>query len=549
MVNSSICLSMFELPRVLTFPWTTAHSTDSLGNNMKLVSTLCFLLIARIHARNVGDPTELSLRGSEPVSDRPTEGGQAGTTPNLVAPRYERYDAGNSRCPSGLEITAAAECRVAGLSIGGTLRNGKIKSGDWDHTPCGCFIQTENPSDFAIHFDTGTDPDSCNGDSGKWTYEPVCKKSNSDGWNSKCPSGSEITTAAECEEVGLFIGGILRNGKIISGDWDHTPCGCFMQTENPSDFAIHFDTGTDPDSCNGSSRWAYEPICENNCEKATHDLLLEIGGSYKTDDATYSSKTTTNGIKHIVDDFSTNRANNLGYERACETNDGEYVELTYTATCTFGQQTVELIVGGQPRCYAKLCEEVNKQDLFLHYTLAPTAARANRARGEGSNSDAWKCTGELSSAPSTCDLETRQLNDRSEMIIAGSKIEPTVTNRKFLWIFDREEQLVTFSEDSSFVSLCTENGGTLFSMDEGNFKCGEEVSFAAQDFSICLGSSCGEEISRANAAIAAQFRQKMIDADKLEKSVLECTMSMSGALSASIGIALGAMLAVVWQLM
>jgi hypothetical protein len=42
---------------------------DSLDNNMKLVSTLCFLLIARIRAHDVGDPSGLSLRGADSVDD------------------------------------------------------------------------------------------------------------------------------------------------------------------------------------------------------------------------------------------------------------------------------------------------------------------------------------------------------------------------------------------------------------------------------------------------------------------------------------------------
>jgi hypothetical protein len=41
-------------------------------DNMQLASTLCFLFIARIHARNVGDPMGLSLRGA----GGPTEGDQ-----------------------------------------------------------------------------------------------------------------------------------------------------------------------------------------------------------------------------------------------------------------------------------------------------------------------------------------------------------------------------------------------------------------------------------------------------------------------------------------
>jgi hypothetical protein len=41
---------------------------------MQLLSTLCFLLIARIQSRDVGDLTGLSLRGAESVNDGPTEG-------------------------------------------------------------------------------------------------------------------------------------------------------------------------------------------------------------------------------------------------------------------------------------------------------------------------------------------------------------------------------------------------------------------------------------------------------------------------------------------
>ena len=82
------------------------------------------------------------------------------------------------------------------------------------------------------------------------------------------------------------------------------------------------------------------------------------------------------------------------------------------------------------------------------------------------------------------------------------------------------------------------------------------LSFVVQGFSTCLGSSsCGVTSSikvaaRGYTAIAAQFREKLKDADKLEESRVEygvkCTMS--GALSASAGIALGAMSTVVLYL-
>jgi hypothetical protein len=147
------------------------------------------------------------------------------------------------------------------------------------------------------------------------------------------------------------------------------------------------------------------------------------------------------------------------------------------------------------------------------------------------------------------------LNKIPEIIKAGIDIQPTVTKQKFLWIFDKEEKLVTFSQDNTFASTCTKRGGSFVRSDESRFECGE-ASFAVEGFSACLGSSCGvtpsiKDTSRGNAAIAARFREKMRNADKLEESGVEsgvkCT-SMSGALSASVGIALGAMLAVVWHL-
>ena len=81
--------------------------------------------------------------------------------------------------------------------------------------------------------------------------------------------------------------------------------------------------------------------------------------------------------------------------------------------------------------------------------------------------------------------------------------------------------------------------------------------FAVEGFSTCLGSLCGvtssiRDTSGGNAAIAAQFREKMRNAGKLEesgvKTGVKCTSTMSGALGASVGTALGAMLVVIWHL-
>jgi hypothetical protein len=55
---------------------------------------------------------------------------------------FKRYIDGLAKCPSGTEITTVEECREAGLSVGGALRDGSnIVVDDWGHTPCGCFIE------------------------------------------------------------------------------------------------------------------------------------------------------------------------------------------------------------------------------------------------------------------------------------------------------------------------------------------------------------------------------------------------------------------------
>jgi hypothetical protein len=112
----------------------------------------------------------------------------------------------------------------------------------------GAFISGAHgfPATTDIYFDTGTA--GCNGDFSH-SYEMVCLpkpfKRYMDGL-AKCPSGKEITTAAECREAGLSVGGALRDGSnVVVGDWGHTPCGCFISGAHGFPTTdIYFDTGT-----------------------------------------------------------------------------------------------------------------------------------------------------------------------------------------------------------------------------------------------------------------------------------------------------------------
>ena len=74
------------------------------------------------------------------------------------------------------------------------------------YTPCGCFLVGDY-----IYFDTGT-------------------------------------IEAKTYEAGLPVGGALRDGSHVintTGDWSHTPSGCFISLRNDVPNAdIHFMTGT-----------------------------------------------------------------------------------------------------------------------------------------------------------------------------------------------------------------------------------------------------------------------------------------------------------------
>ena len=299
------------------------------------------------------------------------------------------------------------------------------------------------------------------------------------------------------------------------------------------------------------------------CLDATKELLVDLDTKYQ--ETVIASVTTqdpsADGGRTIKEYFSTKKHQGVqeSYRIKCKDNEdgdeGTYVKLSYEAQCkgssgSMLKDTVNLIVSGQPRCYAKICGEEFNEELFKEYTLLPTS---NRASSESSLN--WKCTGKLRSGSlGGCEQETKDLNeDTDAMITAGLDVVPTVADKKFLYIFKKEEKIVTFPQVAminTFARACKSNDDATFvQIGEANFQCGTEDFFEVQGFVACLGSVCDvtEDAPSHNAAVAAQFQAKMAREGKLVNPDAKCIIT-SGAWSASIGIAFGAMLVVAWHL-
>eukprot|EP00592_Proboscia_alata_P012766 CAMPEP_0194393426 /NCGR_PEP_ID=MMETSP0174-20130528/123290_1 /TAXON_ID=216777 /ORGANISM="Proboscia alata, Strain PI-D3" /LENGTH=579 /DNA_ID=CAMNT_0039189107 /DNA_START=202 /DNA_END=1937 /DNA_ORIENTATION=+ len=153
------------------------------------------------------------------------------------------------KCSPGNDFSKD-DCITAARSLGGTLRNGHFVVGEWSHTPYGCFVEGD---DKAIHF--GTHFDGIN----NGAMEPICKAGLDKAWllpapfeGLKCNAGYDFSKD-DCVTAALSVGGKLRNGKFIVGDWLDKPPGCFLELK---DKAIHF--GTNPDGINNNQ---FQPVC------------------------------------------------------------------------------------------------------------------------------------------------------------------------------------------------------------------------------------------------------------------------------------------------
>jgi hypothetical protein len=293
-----------------------------------------------------------------------------------------------------------------------------------------------------------------------------------------------------------------------------------------------------------------------SCLENTSALLEATKADYDDTDVR-TTKLTVDGQKKEVVDFAANAGENAVFEKTCKNAGGRYVELNYEAICKTPLKAVVVTVKRHPRCYATVCRPDDKQILFEDFTLRLTEER---------NDGDWECTGELKEEVQTgtgenpsrtrsgkskegdltpksevqtgCEVETDLINDSKALIRESADVKQKVEDTKFLYIFTRKQQLVTFSNTEAFRDVCIEGGFKAVQLAQANIACGE-AEFEVQDFSVCLGNSCRDEEQGYSDAIAALFQMKIAGYLKNPKAV--CTIT-SDALSASRGfIAVGTM--------
>jgi hypothetical protein len=273
------------------------------------------------------------------------------------------------------------------------------------------------------------------------------------------------------------------------------------------------------------------------CLDPTHTIMVAVKPLYKTDGVTTTSANVTGNLL-IMDDFSTNEENNLAFQIGCQRQKGaNFRELHYDAQCTTDgneSKVINLIVSGQPRCYAKSCvDKVDDQALLDAFSLRPTEERADLQSNSKEN---WTCTGELRNASKNiCNVRTKDINQDEEMNIAAIGIKGNITDQTaFLGLFKKAERLVSFRKSGSvFNNTCQRHGGAVTTLSEANFVCGR-FPFKVLDFTVCLFPLCGPVgTPDTNVAIAQQFQTKLKAIDTKDSG--PCVIS--SAFRVSVGTA------------
>jgi hypothetical protein len=273
----------------------------------------------------------------------------------------------------------------------------------------------------------------------------------------------------------------------------------------------------------------------DTCEEETELLMEKIHEKY-SDEGMTETKVSTN---EIFVDFSTNSRQNKVYAAACAA-EGNYQELHYTATCKNTGIEENLIISGHPRCYASTCAPEDQAMLLQKFAIQLMEERAN----ENSNT-VYTCEGKKSTVEfsSLCDYQTQTLNSADELTLAQVDLEPSVDSKKFLWIFDRTEQLVTFAEGaeaSDYQTACTARDGNL-SVKTIQALCTDkateevDVPYSIEGYTVCLASGCNADTADTSALVS--FVSMMKIRTKFS-STMACEVSGAGLLTMGVVMAL-----------
>jgi len=321
-----------------------------------------------------------------------------------------------------------------------------------------------------------------------------------------CNNNALCSPFREANKDLLCISGTCYHFYQLEGE----PCNPVMSLKRCYGYSLR---------CHLASETCHRPATFP-CLDTTKTIMDAIDSSYKTTGVT-SKSVDVGGTKLLFDDFSTNGANNLAYQLACQDQGATYVELNYDAQCVTGiNKTVSLFVKGQPRCYAKICKEVDDQSLLALFTLRPTEKRAQR---DSNSTNKWVCSGQLRNASwNFCRDNTKLINEKNEMILADVDIQPTVSTQKFL-VFDKAEKLVTFpAPGKNFTSTCERNGGVVRVVKNAGMVCGKS-HFTVQSFPTCLWPLCGRTIEADTQLVIAQQVQA-----KLKKLAAQSNVKITG---------------------
>ena len=166
-------------------------------------------------------------------------------TESFTLPRSSNF------CPSFMKVNKE-DCAVAGLSLGGRLRDGKLVEGSWHHISFGCSIQEGGDIHYNDNIYNKKNTD----------HQPVCKKG---GFTilparsfDSCPSFMDVSKE-DCLAAGLSIGGRVRDGKLVElveGSWPHVSFGCSIQGSGGD---IHYNNNLNGKNTNNGG---YLPVCK-----------------------------------------------------------------------------------------------------------------------------------------------------------------------------------------------------------------------------------------------------------------------------------------------
>jgi hypothetical protein len=205
--------------------------------------------------------------------------------------------------------------------------------------------------------------------------------------------------------------------------------------------------------------------------------------------------------------------------------------------------------------------------LLVEFTLKPTADRADC--NHDSSSEGWTCTGTLNHASQgstsvgggsggnggSCAYATNLQTLGSDAIIAAYMVmkKPDVSDKKFLWLLPTDVKKVEYeASTNALAGACNDVDGSFVEKDftltctagKGSTK-EDQASFEVKDYAMCLSPIC-KGIEK-DETVYLTFKDQMLDTNKLPEAK-DWTCEGSGAMTTSVQVAVGAVLALLWHL-